>query len=193
VAFGRRATIYGSLTTVDGAPIRRAAIEVSATPPVRGAAARPLGRVISDQRGRFTFIAPKGASRRFRLSYRPFESDPAPAAAADVTLKVRAGVALRVTPRRTTSRGRISFSGRLLGGPNRAGTQVQLFAVARKARDRVPVATLRADGRGRFHFGYRFRRTFAPFTYYFQAVLQRQNGYPYARGSSKRVSVRIVR
>jgi hypothetical protein len=193
VPFGRRATVYGSLTTVDGVPIRGAGIDVSATPSVRGAAARPLGRVTSDRRGRFTFTAPKGASRRFRLSYRPFESDPTPAAAAEVTLNVRAGMALRVTPRRTTSRGRISFTGRLLGGPYRAGTQVQLFAVARKGRDRVPVATLRADRRGRFQFRYRFRRTFAPFTYYFQAVVQRQNGYPYATGRSKRVSVRIVR
>jgi hypothetical protein len=70
---------------------------------------------------------------------------------------------------------------------------VQLFAVARRGRDRVPVATLRADERGRFSFRYRFRRTFAPFTYYFQAVVQRQNAYPYATGRSKRVSVRIVR
>jgi hypothetical protein len=193
VAFGRRATVYGSLTTVDGAPIRGAGIEVSATPSARGAVTRELGRVTSDQRGRFTFTVPKGASRSVRFSYRPFESDPTPAASAEVTLNVRAGVALRLTPRRTTSRGRISFAGRLLGGPYRAGTQVQLFAVARKGRDRVPVATLRADRRGRFHFRYRFRRTFAPFTYYFQAVVQRQNGYPYATGRSKRMSVRIVR
>ena len=137
--------------------------------------------------------AASGSSRRITLAYRPFDTDLTPATTAVVTLNVRAGVSLKVRPRRTTSRGRISFSGRLLGGPNRAGTQVQLFAVARKGRDRVPVATLRADRRGRFHFGYRFRRTFAPFTYYFQAVVPRQNSYPYATGSSKRVSVRIVR
>jgi hypothetical protein len=193
VSFGHRARILGTLTTGDGTPIRRAAIDLTSTPRAAGASARELTPITTDERGRFSFTPSAGSSRRFTLAYRPFESDPTPAATAAVTLNVRAGVKLRVTPRRTTSRGRITFAGRLLGGPNRAGTQVQLFAVARKGRDRVPVATLRADRRGRFHFRYRFRRTFAPFTYYFQAVVQRQNGYPYATGRSKRVSVRIVR
>jgi hypothetical protein len=193
VSFGQRARILGTLTTEDGTHIRGATIEVTSTPRTAGAAARRLSPITTDERGRFSFTPTDGSSRRFTLSYRPFDTDPSPAAAAVVTLNVRAGVSLKVKPRRTTSRGRISFSGRLLGGPNREGTQVQLFAVARKGLDRVPVATLRADRRGRFQFKYRFRRTFAPFTYYFQAVVQRQNGYPYATGSSKRVSVRIVR
>jgi hypothetical protein len=111
----------------------------------------------------------------------------------EATLDVRAGLRLQVRPHRIAPRGRIAFAGRLLGGSGQRNTQVGLFAVARRGRDRVPVATLRADRRGRFHFSYRFRRTFAPFTYYFQAVVQRQNGYPYATGRSSRVSVRIVR
>jgi hypothetical protein len=193
VSFGRRARILGRLTTGDGTPIRRATIELTSTPRAAGASARGLAPIVTNNQGRFAFTPAAGSSRRFTLAYRAFDTDSTPAATAEVTLNVRAGVRLNVKPRRTTSRGRISFSGRLLGGPNRAGTQVQLFAVARKGRDRVPVATLRADGRGRFYFGYRFRRTFAPFTYYFKAVVKRQNAYPYATGSSKRVSVRIVR
>jgi hypothetical protein len=193
VLFGRAATVAGTLTTADGRPIRGAAIDVTATPRALGASASRLSPITTDAHGGFSFSASAGPSRTFQFAYRAFASDAAPAATAQVTLHVRAGVSLRVMPRRTTSRGRISFIGRLLGGPNRAGTQVQLFAVARKGRDRVPVATLRADRRGRFQFRYRFRRTFAPFTYYFRAVVERQNGYPYATGSSKRVSVRIVR
>jgi hypothetical protein len=193
ISFGRRTTINGSLTTPKGEPIRAAEIEVVATPRALGTSTSHFSPVTTDARGRFAFKAPAGPSRTFQFAYRAFGSDDVAAVTNRVILHVRAGVALRVTPRRTTSRGRISFSGLLLGGPNRAGTQVQLFAVARKGRDRVPVATLRADRRGRFQFKYRFRRTFAPFTYYFQAVVQRQNGYPYAAGSSKRVSVRIVR
>jgi hypothetical protein len=128
-----------------------------------------------------------------RFEYRAYSSDEAPAAIADATLKVRAGALLAVAPRRVGPRGTITFTGRLRGGPGRFGTQVQLFAVARRGRDRVPVATLRADRRGRFRFRYRFRRTFAPFTYYFQAVVPRQTGYPYVTGRSHRVAVRVVR
>jgi hypothetical protein len=115
-----------------------------------------------------------------------------PVATKEVVLNVRAGVTLRVRPHQTSPRGRIFFTGRLLGGPGRRGTQVGLYAVAARGHDRVPVATLRADRRGRFHFSYRFRRTLAPFTFYFQAVVRQQNAYPYATGRSHRVSVQIV-
>ena len=135
----------------DGKPIQRAVVEVTAISRALGASARQLAPVTPDERGRFSFTTPPGSSRRFTFAYRPFTSDASPAATSQVTLNVRAGVKLEVVPRLTTSRGRISFSGRLLGGPNRAGTQVQLFAVARRGRISVPVATLRADRRGRFH------------------------------------------
>jgi hypothetical protein len=77
-----------------------------------------------------------------------------------------------------------------------AGVQVVLVvleAVGRSGRQRVPVATLRADSRGRFRFRYRFLRSFAPFTYRFRARVIPQASYPYAGGSSRAVTVRIVR
>jgi hypothetical protein len=193
VAYGRTATIHGRLVAADGAPIREALIDVTAVSRHQGGRARQLAPLQTDQRGRFALRPRPGSSRTFTVQYRAFTLDDVPVASARVHLHVRAGVSLAVRPRRTSPHGRIAFTGRLLGGPGRRGTQVQLFAVARRGRDRVPVATLRADRRGRFRFSYRFRRTFAPFTYYFQAVVQRQNGYPYATGRSKRVSVRIVR
>ena len=108
-------------------------------------------------------------------------------------LNVRAGVRLRVRPARTTSHGTIKFRGRLKGGPARRGVQVALFAVDRTGRRRVPVSILRADSAGRFKFKYRFVRTFAPFTYRFQARVDAQPGYPYSAGASRVVTVQIVR
>jgi hypothetical protein len=191
VSFGRRATVHGVLTS-GGQPISGATVEVTSTDRRLGARGRTLPPLVTDAQGRFRFAPSAGASRIFEFAYRAFTLEE-PVARSAVRLNVRAGVRLRVHPRRVTTRGRIAFEGRLLGGPGRHGTQVGLFAVARRGRDRVPVATLRADRRGRFYFRYRFRRTFAPFTYYFQAVVQRQNGYPYATGRSTPVSVRIVR
>lgn len=71
--------------------------------------------------------------------------------------------------------------------------QVALYAVDRTARRRVPVEVLKTDARGRFRYRYRFMRTFAPFTYRFQARVASQPGYPYAAGRSRIVAVRIVR
>jgi hypothetical protein len=82
-------------------------------------------------------------------------------------LSVGAGVTLSVTPRRVSSRGTIRFNGRLRGGPGRAGTQVVIYALG-GARERIPVATVRASVEGKF----RYR-------------------YPYATGSSGTATVRI--
>ena len=147
----------------------------------------------TDAKGRFMFRARRGPSRVLRVGYRAFTLDPEPSAVAGVTLNVRAGIRLSVAPRRTTSRGTIRFSGKLLGGPGRSHVQVTLYAVGRVGRQRVPVSVLRTNRKGRFRFRYRFQRTFAPFTYRFQARIERQATYPYAAAGSNRVIVRVVR
>jgi hypothetical protein len=193
VSYGRSRWTAGRLTDSAGRPIAAAAIDVLTRTRRPGAAWRPRGSVVTSEDGTFRYRPNVGPSRVVRFEYRAFTFDEAPTASFDATLNVRAGVVLAVAPRRVAARGRITFHGHLRGGPGRLGAQVQLFAVARQGRDRVPVATLRADRRGRFRFRYRFRRTFAPFTYYFQAVVGRQSGYPYVTGRSRRVAVRVVR
>jgi hypothetical protein len=128
-----------------------------------------------------------------RIGYRAYKSDERFSAAADLMLGVRPAISLSVRPRRVRNGGRIRFHGRLLSGPGRVGTQVILEAVGRQERQRVPVATLRADRKGRFGFSYRFLRSFAPFTYRFRARLIPQAAYPYAAGASPVVIVKIVR
>ena len=81
------------------------------------------------RQGPFVFRATAGAVEdpAGRLS-RLHATTEAPSAVASVTLNVRAGIRLKVTPRRTTSRGTIRFAGKLLGGPGRQGVQVTLYA-----------------------------------------------------------------
>lgn len=67
-----------------------------------------------------------------------------------------------------------------------------IYAVGRRGRDRVPVAVLRTRSGGRFRFNYRFRRSFAPFTYRFRVQAPRQRGYPYAAGWSNLAVVRVT-
>jgi hypothetical protein len=188
-----RATLAGQLRLPSGSPISGAEVRVHTLTALRGATWRDLPPVLTDSNGRFRFVARPGPSRTLRFTYHAFSLDSEPAATADLDLRVRAGLAFTVRPRRVASRGRITFQGRLLGGPGRAGDQIALYAVARRGQDRVPVAVVRTDRRGHFRFIYRFRRTFAPFTYRFRAKLPTQAGYPYVGAWSRTVAVRVVR
>jgi hypothetical protein len=187
------ASLTGVLHLPSGAPISDASVRVQALTALRGARWHDVGAVTTDARGRFRYVARAGPSRTLRFTYRAFSLDTEPAAVADIDLRVRVGLTFSVRPHRVGSRGRIAFRGRLLGGPGRTGNQVTLYAVARRGRDRVPVAVVRTDRRGRFRFAYRFRQTIAPFTYRFRAKLPSQAGYPYVGGWSRTVTVQIVR
>jgi hypothetical protein len=164
VSFGKTRRVVGRLLAPSGAPITGANLTVSTTARYPGARSRQLGMVQTDGKGRFRFRPPRGPSRTLRIDYRAFALDEAPAASADLALRVRAGVVLAIRPRRVGFGGRITFRGRLLGKPRRDGAQVALYAVPRRGRGEVPVAFLRADALGRFRYAYRLQRTNAPFT-----------------------------
>jgi hypothetical protein len=193
VRFGTTAVVTGRLRSRAGTPIGGARLQVYSRLDRLGVRERAVATVTTRANGRYRWVAPRGPSRFIRVGYRPYGSDTVDTASVELKLAVRAGVALQVTPRRVANRGRVTFRGRLLGGPGRVGAQLTIEAVGRDVRSRVPVTTLRTDARGRFRFSYRFLRSFAPFTYRFRARLMRQASYPYASGVSRIVTVRIVR
>lgn len=190
VSYGRTRSITGRLATPDGAPIVGAALDVSATTGRPGSRARVIGQVVTDGNGAFTYAPKAGSSRRITVSYRAYTLDAAASAVSDVVLQTRAGLVFSVSPRRPGPRGTIRFRGRLRGGPGRAGTQVVISALG-GARSRIPVATVRADARGRFRYRYRFTNSSPGTTYRFRATMHAQRSYPYATGSSRAVTVRI--
>ena len=95
--------------------------------------------------GRYRWHTTRGPSRFIRVGYRAYGSDVVDTASAEVKLGVRPRIALKVKPRRVEDRGRITFRGRLVGGPGRGGAQVTIEAMSRDMRSRVPVTTLRTD------------------------------------------------
>ncbi len=125
------------------------------------------------------------------MSYQPFSLDLVPTDEIVGRMSVSAGLALAINPRSVKARGRIEFRGRLRGAPGQAGTQVVIYAVGNRTRDRIPVATVRADATGRFAYRYRFQRSAPGTRYRFVATMQAQRSYPYASGSSPSVTVRI--
>jgi hypothetical protein len=191
VRYGRTRAIVGRLIDEAGAPISDATLDIAATAARPGATTRALGQVATDADGAFRYLPRSGSSRHLVIGYRAFHLDEAPAALATVGLNVRAGVVLSVRPRRVSAHGRIKIDGRHRGGPGREGTQVVLYAVGARTRDRIPVTTVRANAKGQFHYRYRFRASAPGTVYRFQARLHSQANYPYASGDSLPVTVRI--
>jgi hypothetical protein len=112
-------------------------------------------------------------------------------AAADLSLKVQAGIALSV-PRQVRPKGLIRFRGRLLGGPFPAkGKLIELRARSRGAKRWIPFRTIRAKRDGTFRTDYRLRRGFRNITYEFQALAREEAAYPYAAGTSATKAVRV--
>ena len=183
--FGARVVIRGRLVNQAAQGIGDAAIEVQGRSLVTGASVR------TKPDGRFTLTLPRNPpSQKLRLSYRAFSGDSRPASEATLSLKVRAGVRLAVTPRQVRNRQAITFRGRLLGRPiPRAGKLVEvqvLFPGGWRT-----FATAKANRNGAFKYRYRFMRTTQPIVYKFRVRSRRDGAYPYDTGTSRVVRVRV--
>jgi hypothetical protein len=188
VGFNARRTVEGRVATADGRPIGAAVLQASVQAMRPGSRVRSLGNIVTDAEGRFRFVLPRGSSREVHLGYRADTFDEQEAAGATLSLNVRAGVRLTVTPRRVRNGTTATFSGRLLGGPGQFGTQVTIYALG--GRRPIPVETVPADRRGRFRYRYRFSSISGRGGFRFRAVVKSQPNYPYASGGSRAVTVR---
>ena len=189
VPFGAVRFAEGRLTDSSGRPIAGAVLQVSSRVQRPGARTTNIGTVTTGEDGRFAYRIARGPSRTVRFGYKAYTLDPAPVSTAAISLGVKAGLKLRVKPRQVRNGQKIRFLGRLKGGPARKGTRVTIDVLVPDARRRVPIGNVKADGKGRFRFDYRFRRTLVRARYRFQARLTAQPAYPYRGATSRRVSV----
>jgi len=187
VAFGKRSTSHGKLTSRDGAPLANAAIVIDAQLRSGGPFTR-LGAVRTDATGAFRFPIPAGPSRTVR--YRYDGTNTMLPAAATRTTKVAAAARLSASRRRVRNGEAVRFKGRLLGKPiPKAGKVLALQAkVGRRWRT---FATPRANAKGVFKHRYRFTSTTGVRRYAFRALVAREAAYPYERGTSKTVQVTV--
>ena len=123
------------------------------------------------------------------VQYRATQGDAPVARRARVRLDVRAGVSLRVRPRRVAPGRSIRLRGRLLAAPStRLGKVITLQARERgRWRDFKSARTRRG---GRFTARYRFSSG-ARGAFPIRAVARADAGYPYATGTSRAVRVRV--
>jgi hypothetical protein len=187
--FSRARTLSGRLTTVGGAPISGAAIDVRATPAYAGAKPLTMASPRTDADGRFSVSVPAGSSSRtLRFAYRAHLDDADPAATGALQLVTRAGIALRVSPHTASAGSSIFFRGRLRGGPIPRGGKQLVLEARSPGSAWIQFKVIHTDARGRYRASYRFKFP-GPADYRFRVRSEAESDYPFAAGSSNVVGV----
>ena len=188
-AFASHQTIIGRLTGPGGVAISAAQIDLQATLP-SGGQALSMAPIHTGSDGRFTLRLPIGiSSRTLRFAYRAHIGDLTPAATSTLALRVRAGVALRITPRTAAVGQSIFFDGRLLGRPIPAAGKQLVLEARSPGGSWIEFKVVRTDRKGRYLASYRFKFP-GPASYQFRVLCEPESDYPYAVGSSRVVAVR---
>jgi hypothetical protein len=147
---------------------------------------RFLGIAVTGHDGRFTFAVEPGPSRDLIAVYRPDHRE----LRARATLRTKVSPTLRLLNGTVHNRGRPAvFKGRI-PGPNAAGVTVLLQVEDGKGW-RVYRQGLTGN-HGRFVMHYPFRQTFSATTYTMRAKVNKQRGYAYEPGSSKKIKVPVL-
>jgi hypothetical protein len=189
LGYNRAVTISGRLRTRDGVTITGQPVQVVQTVRQTGATPQLVQTLATDARGRFSFRAAAGPSRRLRFTF-PGGGDALPRSRAASVL-VRATSTIHASPSVVTQGGRVRFSGRLglrSASVPRGGKLVDLQAFDR-GRWRT-FATARARGsKGAWRSAYRFGNS--PGDYRVRLRIRREDVFPYDLGYSRSVTVRV--
>ena len=186
--YGQADRVSGRLTSATGQPISGALLDVGAIAADQGAKAASLASVRTGPTGAWTLTLPKGiSSSALRFAYDSHVDDTIPAATASLTLRVHAGVELRITPRTTSVGHTISFSGTLHGAPIPPGGK-QLVLEASSGGEWIEFRTITTDAKGRFDASYRFKFP-GPASYHFRVYAPHEADFPFLAGSSNVVAV----
>jgi len=188
-AFDGRQTITGRLTGPGGLPIAAAQIDVAATPASAGRTSALPG-VRTGRDGRFVLHLARGlSSRKLQFAYRARLGDLTPAATGTLTLRVRAGLALSITPRVAGVGQSILFRGHLRGGPIPTSGKQLVLEARSPGGSWIEFKVVRTDSKGRYRASYRFKFP-GPAVYQFRVVCEPESDYPFAAGSSQVLAVR---
>jgi hypothetical protein len=188
IGFGRSETLTGRATGPGGVPIAGAALDVSTTPSYAGASPRHV-LLKTDANGRFAMRIRGGApSQSLLFAYRAHVGDARPAVARTLTLKVRPGIALSVSPHTTSVGHQIAFRGVLHGSPIPHGGKQLVLEARSPGSPWIEFKVVHTDAHGRYRASYRFKFA-GPANYRFRARSEAESDFPFAGGSSNIVAV----
>jgi PKD repeat protein len=187
--YGATDRITGRLSAPGGTPISGASLDVFQTPAEQGAQARLSDTgVRTGPTGEWTLTLPRDvSSSTLRFVYNSHLDDTIPAAMATLTLRVHAGIVLRITPRITNVGRKIFFSGVLRGTPIPEGGK-QLVLEASSGREWIQFDTISTDAKGRYRASYRFKFP-GPASYRFRIISRYEADFPFLDGASNVVGV----
>jgi hypothetical protein len=188
VGFGHGALVRGTLRNAAGQPVAGAELRLLVRELRLGAHYTDRGAITTTADGRFSFRITRGASRRVRIAYRAYPGDTGLTAKSDVTLKTKARITLHV-PRRVRSHGTARFRGSLRGRPLPPGGMTLELQAHQPGRGWRTVKTTRTRKGGRYSTRYRFNSGAGRFT--FRVRLRPNDSYPYSRGTSRHLRVRV--
>lgn len=186
--YGAADRVMGRLTAPGGLPISGASLRVYETPAYEGTRTVSLAGVRTGSTGGWTLTLPKSISASvLRFEYRSHQNDTVPVATAALTLRVHAGIALRIAPHVTSAGHRIIFTGVLHGAPIPPGGK-QLVLEASSGGEWIQFDTIGTDAKGRYRASYRFKLP-GPVTYRFRIISPYEADFPFLDGASIVVDV----
>ena len=188
-SYGKGATIRGTLKGANGQPVSGGDVRILVREARLGAQYVDRGGVTTGPDGRFVFRVPAGSSRVLRLAYRAYLGDDAYATRSTSTLNTRARISAR-GPKHVRRHGVAKFSGRLVGRPfPPRGVTVDLQIFQPGVGWRV-FGNARTRKSGTFTVRYHFQRA-SRGRFTFRIRLRPNDAYPYSRGVSRRMRVRV--
>jgi hypothetical protein len=188
VGWGHSTRVRGILRNAAGQGVAGAELRLLVRERRLGSRYTDRGSVTTVADGRFTFRITRGSSRRFRIAYRAYPGDAGLTAKSDISFNTKARITIHV-PRHARSRGTVRFRGTLPGRPlPPRGVTLELQA-HQPGRGWRTIKTTRTRAGGAYSTRYRFNSAGGRFT--FRLRLRPNDSYPYARGTSKTVRIRV--
>jgi hypothetical protein len=190
IPYGKPVTIRGVLHC-GTVPIRNARLTIATLGGPHSASINTSVQTALD--GSFSYTVPTGPDRTLRFSYTAYSDDPGPSATATVNIAIAARIKLKITPRRSSNRHSIHWSGTIGGGPF-PPPGITLDAEVRSGNHWRIFAQIITSREGSYHYSYRFHATTEVTTYTFRVTLPYTGarGYPYAVGASNPVNVHVT-
>jgi Bacterial Ig domain len=205
VPFGQPAAVEGRLGC-GPTPIAGATVELDGST-LSGAHPVVLGSLKTTAEGGFTYALPSGPSRKLTFRYTAYSNQTAPEAQAALDVAVKPRITLDITPRRTHNHGKITWRGRIEGGPYPAAGITLLAQVLNVTLESVRQhhrwKTVRHQEwltfheivahQGKIAYHWTFRHTSRPTIYTFRVATPAGGaaGYEYAPAASDPVSVQV--
>jgi hypothetical protein len=194
VPFGTSASLSGRLVDAEGAGLAGRYLRVVSRPSRGALHEAGAAEVETGAHGVFALRLGAGTSRRVSVTFAGdggFE----PATRRPLTLRVRSGVDLVVSPRQLHTGATVSFSGRVRGAGAplpRRGKLVAIQYYESESKRWRPIMVVRSDHGGRFRARYRFRYVSGSARIRLRAAVLPEERWPYAPGASRPVVVRVT-